>query len=294
MLARTALRLTRGPLLARVAAPRSLQQLRYCTAPPNQAGGVKPDPPAADAKADPSKADPAKADPAGAAKADATSEASGLATTGTGRDDGPGKGLVLDDDEENLPPLQFEPGVAGAAQKGVSAIVIAFGAAAFGACAWGISGALFPAATSTQVIFSEALEKVQMDPTVAHALGTPLKGFGIDHGSSRGRRNAMDRWEVIEGVNEYSIVRFTVAGSQGAALVQAQVPSQRKRGEFRYIICELPRRGLVHVLDNRAAEAEKAAAEAAEAQAAAAAAAQAAVASSGSAAEPPAAEQELK
>lgn len=56
-------------------------------------------------------------------------------------------GLVLKpEEEENLPPLAFEPGVAGAAQKGVSAIVIAFGAAALGACAWGASQALFPSA----------------------------------------------------------------------------------------------------------------------------------------------------
>lgn len=33
-------------------------------------------------------------------------------------------GLVLQDEEENLPPLAFEPGVVGAAQKGVSASMI--------------------------------------------------------------------------------------------------------------------------------------------------------------------------
>ena len=40
---------------------------------------------------------------------------------------------------------------AGAAQKGGSAIIIIFGAVAFGACVWGISQALFPGASSTQV-----------------------------------------------------------------------------------------------------------------------------------------------
>ena len=53
---------------------------------------------------------------------------------------------------ENLPPLEFEPGVAGAAQKGVSAVVIAFGAAAFAGIAWGAYMALFPSATSTQCV----------------------------------------------------------------------------------------------------------------------------------------------
>ena len=268
------LRLIRSPFLVRAVAPRAIgpftPALRHCTIP--AAGSEKPaSTEAANAKAD-------------AAKADAGT--TGVATTSSGYDSGPGKGLVLEDDEENLPPLQFEPGVAGAAQKGVSAIVIAFGAVAFGACAWGISGALFPSATSTQVIFSEALEKVQQDPTIAYTLGTPLKGFGS--AGSPGRRNAMDRWEVIEGDGEYTIVRFTVASSQGAALVQVQVPVQRKRGEFRYIICELPQRKLVHVLDNRPAEAEAAAAEAAAAAAYAAAAAQAAVASSSSAGDMPA------
>ena len=272
------LRVIRSPFLVRTVAPRAIglfkPALRHCTVPPNQAaaGSEKP----ASAEATNAKADAAKAG------ADTT----GVSTTSSEYDSGPGKGLVMDDDEENLPPLQFEPGVAGAAQKGVSAIVIAFGAVAFGACAWGISGALFPSATSTQVIFSEALEKVQQDPTIAYTLGTPLKGFGV--AGTPGRRNAMDRWEVIEGEGEYSVVRFTVAGSQGAALVQVQVPVQRKRGEFRYIICELPQRKLVHVLDNRPAEAEAAAAEAAEAVAVAAAAAQAAVASSGSAGDMPA------
>jgi hypothetical protein len=199
------------------------------------------------------------------------------------------KGLTLQDhDGENLPPLQFEPGVAGAAQKGVSAIVIAFGAAAFGACAYGISFALFPSATSTQVIYSEAFDLVQKDPTVAYTVGTPMKAHGIDHGSARGRRNAMERWEVQEDGKEWSVVRFAVAGPQGVGLVQVQAPSNRRRGEFRYIIFENRRsRQLVHVLDRRAeeaaakaAEAERAAAEAAAAAAAAASAASAASAGS--------------
>ena len=236
------LRVIRSPFLVRAVVPRAIgpftPALRHCTVP--AAGSDKP----ASTEETGAKADAAKAE-ADAAKADAGP--TGLATTSSGYDSGPGKGLVLEDDEENLPPLQFEPGVAGAAQKGVSAIVIAFGAVAFGACAWGISAALFPSATSTQVIFSEALEKVQQDPTIAYTLGTPLKGFGS--GGSPGRRNAMDRWDVLEGDSQYTVVRFTVAGSQGAALVQVQVPVERKRGEFRYIIAELPQRKLVHALD---------------------------------------------
>lgn len=55
--------------------------------------------------------------------------------------------LVLQNEEESLPPLAFEPGIVGVAQKGVSAVVIAFGLAALGACMWGASQALFPSAT---------------------------------------------------------------------------------------------------------------------------------------------------
>ena len=180
--------------------------------------------------------------------------------------------LTLQDHEgDNLPPLAFEPGIAGAAQKGVSAIVIVFGAAAFGACAYGISLALFPSATSTNVIYSEAFEKIKADPNVSYALGSPMRAYGIDHGGERGRRNAMERWEVQENGKDLSIVRFTVAGPGGAGVVQVQVPAQRRRGEFRYIIFENRRnRQLFHVLDKRA---EEAAAEAAAAEAAAVAAA---------------------
>jgi import inner membrane translocase subunit TIM21 len=162
--------------------------------------------------------------------------------------------LTLQDHEgENLPPLAFEPGIAGAAQKGVSAIVIAFGAVAFGAIAWGASQALFPSAGSTGVIYSEAFDKVQQDPDVAYALGTPLRAYGADHGTPRGRRNTMERWELHEGGQEVSVVRFNVAGPQGSGVVQAQVPSSRSRGDFHYIIFENRRtRQLTHVLDNRA------------------------------------------
>ena len=73
----------------------------------------------------------------------------------------PGELSVATDGEENLPPLAFEPGVVGAAQKGVSAVVIIAGGIAFAGCVWGISQALFPSANSTQVIFDEAVEKVK-------------------------------------------------------------------------------------------------------------------------------------
>lgn len=105
---------------------------------------------------------------------------------------------------------------------------------------------------STQSIFSEALDKVKENGDVAYALGTPLKGFGADHGGGRGRRNAMERWELSEQGADVSVVRFHVSGPQGVGTVQVQVPTNRKRGEFNYIIFEHPRsRRLVHILDTR-------------------------------------------
>eukprot|EP00965_Chrysotila_dentata_P081374 2687105-Pleurochrysis_carterae.AAC.4 len=58
-----------------------------------------------------------------------------------------------------------------------------------------------------QVIFNEAFDQVRLDGDILYALGTPLKAFGADHGSERGRRNAIDRWEVEEGGEELSVVR---------------------------------------------------------------------------------------
>ena len=186
-----------------------------------------------------------------------------------GAEGGAGQLTLQEHEGENLPPLQFEPGVAGAAQKGVSAVVIAFGAVAFGACTWGISLALFPSASSTQTIYSEAFEKVKLDPNVSYALGSPLRAHGIDRGGSRGRRNEMERWDVTESGDDVSIVRFAVSGPQGAGIVQVQVPTSRRRGEFKYIIFENMRsRQLIHVLDTRADEVAAYEAEAAQAQAA--------------------------
>ena len=65
------------------------------------------------------------------------------------RNDGDNSLTLLDHEGDNLPPLEFEPGVVGTAQKGVSLLVAVFGAAAFAACAYGLSLALFPSPTST-------------------------------------------------------------------------------------------------------------------------------------------------
>lgn len=170
-----------------------------------------------------------------------------------------GGSALMEHEGENLPPLEFEPGVAGVAQKGVSAVVIAIGALAFGAIAWGTSQALFPGASSTNTIFSEAFEKVQQDAKLSAALGTPLRAHGSDHGGNRGRRNTMERWEVVENGEEMSVVRFHVSGPNGQGDVVVQTPKSRSRGQFRYIIFETPHprgRAIYHVYDSRAEDSE--------------------------------------
>lgn len=97
----------------------------------------------------------------GAADDVAAADTTNAVSIGASRERAPGGLAVYNEDEDNLPPLKYEEGPVGAAQKGVSAIVIAFGAVAFGACAWGVSQALFPGASSSQSIYSEALEKAR-------------------------------------------------------------------------------------------------------------------------------------
>ena len=104
-----------------------------------------------------------------------------------------------------------------------------------------------------RTIYSEAFEKVQQDPIVSYALGSPMKAYGMSRGDNRGRRTEMERWELTEpDGEEVSVVRFTVAGPQGMGIVQTQVPKSRRRGDFKYIIFEhRPSRKAVMVLDNR-------------------------------------------
>ena len=98
-----------------------------------------------------------------------------------------------------------------------------------------------------------------MNGDVSYALGSPLRAFGADHGSSRGRRNAMERWDLEEAGSEVVVVRLHVSGPQGSGTVQVQTPANRRSGDFNYIIFEHPRsRKMIHVLDNRAENAAKA------------------------------------
>lgn len=215
-------------------------------------------PPASDGSAQPPK-EPASAkeEPSSAAQA---APLSGSA----GSPDAKGSSLVMSEEDEGAPPpMEWEPGVTGTVQKGLSAIVIAFGAVAFGVCAAGayMAGAYmahFPGKSSPGAIFEEAADKVKVDPEVADRLGTPIKSYGADFGGGEGRRNFVQSWEVQgdDGLPAIQI-KFNAQGPQGRGVVHAQAPASRSRGQFNFIVFEdklaedKRRRDVVYVLDNR-------------------------------------------
>lgn len=152
--------------------------------------------------------------------------------------------------------MEWEPGVAGTVQKGLSAVIIAFGAAAFGVCAFGAYWALFPGASSPGAILDDALEKVKVDPEVADRIGTPIRSFGADLGGGEGRRNFVQSWDVQAEDGASAVqVKFNVQGPQGRGIVHVQAPASRSRGQFNWIVFE-DRSGrsrqMIYILDERA------------------------------------------
>ncbi|KAJ1634075.1 hypothetical protein T492DRAFT_976295 [Pavlovales sp. CCMP2436] len=270
----------RGSLLLRLARP-ALAPLRWqpcralCAA--KAPGSATPAPPAEPPKepkaAEAKPASSAESATAAAAVAGVAAKAVPGAPSSTGAPnpvpvsapDAKSSALSLSDEEDDAPPpMEWEPGMAGTVQKGLSAVLIAFGAAAFGVCAFGAYWALFPGTSSPGAIFEEAGDKLKMDPEVADRLGTPIKSFGADFGGGEGRRNFVQSWEVEGDDGKPAIqVKFNVQGPQGRGIVHAQAPTPRSRGDFNFIVFEdKRRREVVYVVDNRAQLRAKAQAEA--------------------------------
>lgn len=161
---------------------------------------------------------------------------------------------ITEDEDAAPPPMEWEPGVAGTVQKGLSAVVIAFGAAAFGICAFGAYLAFFPSNTSPGVIMDDAMSKVRMDAEIADRLGTPLRAFGMDFGGGEGRRNFIQSWTVdAEDGSSAVQIKFNVQGPLGRGWIHVQVPAQRTKGQFNFIMFEnrSRREPRFFVLDNR-------------------------------------------
>lgn len=90
---------------------------------------------------------------------------------------------------------------------------------------------------SPNTVFSRALDQVRNHHEVTSRFGTPIKGYGRDHGGKReGRRNFIEHTEYKsdEDGSKRTRVRFNLEGPHGKAFVFAEVSSEMSSGEFVY------------------------------------------------------------
>lgn len=124
-------------------------------------------------------------------------------------------------------------------------------------CAYYIGKELIPTKMSPNVVFNKALEIVRENPEVVRRFGTPLKGYGRDHGGKReGRRNFIEHTEYTneEDGSKRVRVRFNLEGPNGKAFCFAEVSKDMPSGEFVYVLVQDKLNGQVtNVVDNRAA-----------------------------------------
>jgi len=124
-------------------------------------------------------------------------------------------------------------------------------------CAYYIGKELVPTKMSPNVVFNKALEIVRENPEVTRRLGTPLKGYGRDHGGKReGRRNFIEHTEYTneEDGSKRTRVRFNLEGPNGKGFCFAEVSKAMPAGEFVYVLVQDKLNGQVtNVVDNRAA-----------------------------------------
>lgn len=110
-------------------------------------------------------------------------------------------------------------------------------------CGYFIVSELFPTRMSPNHVFNEALDVVRKDQRLQEALGTPIKGYGRDHGQKRtGRRNFVEhkKFKDEDEVN-HTRIRFNAEGPRGKAVIYADVSENGGKDEFYYLIVEVPR-----------------------------------------------------
>lgn len=126
-----------------------------------------------------------------------------------------------------------------------------------GLCAFYIGKELIPTKMSPNVVFNKALEKARNDPEVSRRFGSPLKGYGRDHGGKReGRRNFIEHTEYKseEDGSKRTRVRFNLEGPNGKAFCFGEVSNQMSSGEFVYLMVQDKLNGnVITLIDNRAA-----------------------------------------
>jgi import inner membrane translocase subunit TIM21 len=88
---------------------------------------------------------------------------------------------------------------------------------------------------------------------IGEYIGTPMKGYGRDHGGKReGRRNVIDSAEVpgVDGKKNLRI-KFNIEGPYGVAHAYAEAEPGGSTGEWVYLIVEVPGPKVITLIDNR-------------------------------------------
>jgi import inner membrane translocase subunit TIM21 len=156
---------------------------------------------------------------------------------------------ATEDDIDDLVPLT-------PAQKvgvGLNLSAWAAGLGLASVCGYYIFRELMPTKLSPNSVFDKAFEVIRSNSTIERVYGTPLKGYGRDHGGHReGRRNFIENTPYVDekdGSNRMR-VRFNIKGPYGEGFAFAEV-SDSYDG-FVYLMVQNRRTAVVHTLvDNR-------------------------------------------
>ena len=156
---------------------------------------------------------------------------------------------AVEDDIDDLVPLT-------PAQKvgvGLNLSAWAAGLGLASVCGYYIFRELMPTKLSPNSVFDKAFEVIRSNSTIERVYGTPLKGYGRDHGGHReGRRNFIENTpykDEKDGSNRMR-VRFNIKGPYGEGFAFAEV-SDSYDG-FVYLMVQNRRTAVVHTLvDNR-------------------------------------------
>ena len=107
---------------------------------------------------------------------------------------------------------------------------------------------------SNNQLFNEVFEEVRNHPEVTGRLGSPVKGYGRDHGGKReGRRNFIESDEYHDEDGVFVLrIKFNLKGPRGTGRMYAE----KKQGssKYEYLIFEVPGRGgneAIALIDNR-------------------------------------------
>lgn len=130
---------------------------------------------------------------------------------------------------------------------------------------------------SPNSLFNEAFDRVQDHPDVTARIGSPVKGYGKDHGGRRaGRRNFVENQTYTdkEGIQRMRCaaraggpalkgaarsragplcrIRFNVEGPRGKGIVYTEIAESMGKGDFYYLVFQDRKTGeAIGIIDNR-------------------------------------------